>query len=228
MADVDGTQGFTSDTVAFFTELEQHNDAAWFDAHRGTYKSCVQAPLAALLEELTARLSDAPVPLRGSRATMFRINRDVRFSKDKRPYNTTASALLTPSGTKAEDAGLLYLQIGSEGGFMAAGLHSPAPARLAPLRDRIVEAPEDFEQVVEDLGAADLALGTDAQLKTMPRGYAEHAEHPQAWALRLKTFIVQRPITAELLLSDDLAERVEEFARDAAPLLMFVAGRGDA
>lgn len=218
-----GPPVFTRRSLDFFADLESNNDAAWFDANRATYKEAVQAPLEALLTEVTGRLSDARVPLRGSRATMFRINRDVRFSPDKRPYNTTASALLTPSGTKAEDAGLVYLQVGAKGGFMAAGLHSPTPRRLGPLRDRIIEDPQDFDRLLAELDGAGLNLDTDARLTTMPRGYADHAGHPQAWALRLKTFIVQRQIPASAWLSGEVADRVEQFARGAAPLLAFVS-----
>jgi len=87
-----------------------------------------------LLDVLSERFEKAGIPLRGDKRGMFRIHRDVRFAKDKLPYQTHASAVLTPSGTKG-DPGLVYVHIsadglsswsdGQEGSFMAPGFHQP-------------------------------------------------------------------------------------------------------
>lgn len=70
-------------------------------------KRHLQDPFEALLEGVTAKLAGTEIPLKGGRQTTFRMNRDVRFSNDKRPYHEHVSGVLTPSGTKAEAAGVL-------------------------------------------------------------------------------------------------------------------------
>lgn len=75
----------------------------------------MEGPFLDLLKALTERLSDAGVPLRGNPYAVFRMNRDMRFTEDKSPYRTSISAVLTPSGTKEEDGGLLYVQMDRKG-----------------------------------------------------------------------------------------------------------------
>ena len=214
--------GFTDRSFAFLAGLEKNNNAEWFNENKAVFKDSLERPFAEVLEEVSSRLSEAPVPLRGSRTTMFRMNRDVRFSADRSPYKTAVGGLLTPSGTKVEEAGLVYLHFGVDGGFVAAGLHHPSPKQLGPLRDQMLEDPEEFDAVVEGLREAGLGLDPENSLKTMPRGYSEHAEHRLAWALRLKELITSRRLPRTAWKSGDIADRVEEFARGVTPLLRFV------
>lgn len=217
--------GFTEKTFTFFEELAANNDRDWFRAHRDVFDQHVDEPFAALLEEVTARLAGTDVPLRGGSATTFRMNRDVRFSPDKSPYSTSRSGLLTSSGTKAEDGGLVYVQLSADGGLLAGGLYRPPTARLDPLRRSMVEDPDRFSAVVDDLAAAGLEFERSDAVKTMPRGYAEHADHPLADDLRLRQLVVMRPLPRSTWLDDTVADRVTDFARGVAPLLRFVTPR---
>jgi len=221
---VGSSPGLTDRSFRFLADLDANNDATWFNANKALFQETLQEPFARLLDELSTRLADSEVPLKGSRTTMFRMNRDVRFSADKSPYKTAVSGLLTPSGTKAEDAGLVYLHLGADGGFVAAGLHSPTPKRLGPVRDRILDALEEFDAVVQHLNDAhlDLDLDTGGSLKTMPRGYAEHSQHRLAWALRLSALITQQRLPKSAWTNGDIVDRVERVTLAAGPLLAFV------
>jgi uncharacterized protein (DUF2461 family) len=117
--------GFAAADLAFLTRLAAHNDRDWFTANRAVYDDRLKPTLAALIDALNGALAARDLPLAGDpKKSVFRIHRDVRFSKDKRPYKTHVSATLTranPDGTWQKlSPGLLYVHIEPEGG--------PAPA----------------------------------------------------------------------------------------------------
>jgi uncharacterized protein (DUF2461 family) len=112
--------GFAAADLAFLTGLAAHNDRDWFTANRAVYDDRLKPTLAALIDALNGALAARDLPLAGDpKRSVFRIHRDVRFSKDKRPYKTHVSATLTRDGQKLSP-GLLYVHIEPEGG--------PAPA----------------------------------------------------------------------------------------------------
>jgi uncharacterized protein (DUF2461 family) len=117
--------GFAAADLAFLTGLAAHNDRDWFTANRAVYDDRLKPTLAALIDALNGALAARDLPLAGDpKKSVFRIHRDVRFSKDKRPYKTHVSATLTranPDGTWQKlSPGLVYVHIEPEGG--------PAPA----------------------------------------------------------------------------------------------------
>ncbi len=199
-----------------------HNDSAWFAEHRDAFTEHVEEPFAHLLQEVTATLSTTAAVLVGGPATTFRINRDVRFSADKSPYNTYQAGLLTPSGTKAESAGPVYVRLDSAGGFFAGGLYKPASSQLEPARQAILDDPDRFASVVAELADQGLQLDRAEAVKTMPRGYAQLSEHPQAELLRLKQYVVARRLAKEAWLDDSVRDEITRFAVAIAPLLTWV------
>ena len=102
--------GFSKDAFGFFKALAFHQNREWFHENKALYESEVKEPMLALLEALSERFKKEKIPLRGDKKSVFRINRDVRFSKNKQPYQTHTGAVLTPSGAK-DDPGLLYIHI---------------------------------------------------------------------------------------------------------------------
>ena len=218
-----GPVGFTEEGLALLEGLEANNERDWFRARKEAFDERLLQPFAALLERLTVRLADAPVPLSGSASTIFRMNRDVRFSKDKTPYKTAVSGMLTPSGTKAPSGGVLYLQLGTDGGFVGAGFYMLSPAQLVPIRDAMVARAGDWDAVLEGLSAAGRGLSTDHALSAMPRGYAEHADHRHAASIRLKSLLVSERLARGDWLKGTVEEKAERLARDAMPLLSFQA-----
>jgi len=208
----------------WFKEIEANNNRDWYLANKKRFDTQIEAPFVALLDAVTLRLQDADLPLIGSKKTMFRMNRDVRFSNDKSPYKTSVSALLTPSGTKSEADGLMYLQIGREGAFLAAGIHNATPAQLAPVRDAIIADADGFSEMLAQLKSSGLSLWAKNSLTSMPRGYAEHSDHPHAPVIRLKTVVVQKDLSPDACMSADLPEVVATFGKGAAPLLAFLRG----
>jgi len=213
--------GFTPKTFELLEGLAANNEKAWYDDHRHDFEAYVRKPFALVLELVTERLEDTNVPLAGGPKTMFRQNRDVRFSKDKSPYSTHVSGVLTPSGTKAEKEGLLYLQLERSGGLIASGFYQLKAAELAPIRDLILEEPEEFAQVLTDLDAAGLALSDGDKLTAMPRGYEAHSDHDYADYLKLKSFVASVQLGKGAWLDGDIVDCMVEYAQNCASLLEF-------
>lgn len=212
---------FDSQSFAFLEDLAANNDRDWFTTNRELFTARLEQPFVHLLETLGNRLADAPRPVSGGRATVFRMNRDVRFSADKRPYKTNLSGLLTASGTKKEAGGVVYIQIDATGGFAAAGFHGLSPAELGPIRDAIVARAGDFARIKARLAQAGRDLDRSDGLTAMPKGFTDHADHPHAAEIRLKSLILREDLGRDLWLSGEVTGRVERLARDAMPLLAF-------
>jgi uncharacterized protein (TIGR02453 family) len=204
-------------------ELEANNNRDWFDANRDAIRTRVQEPFAAVLEAVSERLADTDVPLSGGAGTMFRMNRDVRFSADKSPYKASASGLLTPSGTKDEAGGLMYLHMDRNGGFLACGFYKMETRALNRIRDRIVARPDAFRAALDQLSEAGLELSSDDMLKTMPRGYTDHAEAWFAEHLQRKVLIVRHDLSRTSWERGGVVDKACEIASACAGLLRFGA-----
>ena len=217
-----GFAGFRPAAFAFLRGLAAHQTRDWFEAHRADHETEVRAPMAALLVALSAELARRGLPLRGDpQRSAFRIHRDVRFSRDKRPYKTHAGATLTRDGRKMSQ-GLLYVHVDPEGSFVAAGFHQPAPGELQAIREAIVAAPDMFRGMVDALARAGLDFGPDEDgLRRPPRGFAHVADPDLQAALRRKSFIVRRALPQAALGRPALVATIADVAEAALPLLRF-------
>ncbi|MEL7255234.1 MAG: DUF2461 domain-containing protein [Pseudomonadota bacterium] len=215
------SDGFSKASFDFLAGLEKNNDREWFNANKSRFKADVEAPFIDLLEALSNRLTDAKRPLMGGKTTLFRMNRDVRFSEDKSPYKTSVGGLLSPSGTKSEMAGIVYVHLDTAGGFAAAGYYNLSPKQLWPMRDAMVERAEAFDQVLSALQGSGRDLDRSMSLTAMPKGFSDHAEHRHAEVIKLKSLMVRHDLTKAAWLSGDVVDDVEALARDAMPLLTF-------
>jgi uncharacterized protein (TIGR02453 family) len=222
--------GFSKDALAFFKALSFHQNREWFHENKALYEREVKAPMLALLAALSERFAAEGIPLRGDAKSVFRINRDVRFAKDKRPYQTHTGAVLTRSGGK-NDPGLLYVHITAdgmeswngapEGSFMAAGFHMPEPPMLNALRTAIKRKPKAFQDMEAALKKSKLELGTGSQLTRVPRGFEYMKGSPVEGAIRLKDFVVEEPISSAVVTSGKLVDALFKFTKRAMPLLEF-------
>ena len=223
-------KGFGKRALPFFTALGNHQSREWFVENRAIYDEEISAPMTALIGELTARFAKAKIPLKGTAKSTFRINRDIRFSKDKRPYKTHVGAVLTPTGDKM-GTGLLYLHIAPkgqsewedspEGSFAAAGFHQPSPEVLGALRKAIARDPKRFQAMEKELAAKGLSLGRSGAMTRMPRGFEDQKGNAGAEAIRLKSYIAEEKMPEALLTKPALADWLVDFTKRAMPLLNF-------
>jgi uncharacterized protein (TIGR02453 family) len=185
--------GMPDDGLAFLEDLEERNTKEFFDANRAVFRERVQAPFAALVEAAAARLRRS-VPDLGQ-PKVFRIYRDLRFSKDKTPYKTSMSASV-PSRAPVEGDGPgvvtgYYVNVGPAGLYTASGLYHAERADL--LRVRAAIADEDsgteLEAILADAAAKDLVPWLDPLQRT-PKPWP--ADHPRAHLLKARSLVLNR------------------------------------
>jgi uncharacterized protein (TIGR02453 family) len=216
--------GFTPGVFDFFAALAEHQARDWFQANKATYEAEVLGPMAALIGSLSLAFAARDIPLTGdAKRSVFRINRDVRFSNDKRPYKTNAGAVLSRDGTKAAGKGVLYIHIDgtARAAFAAIGFYRPGPGDLAAIRRAIADKPERWLETEAKLAAAGLALSREDALTRMPKGFEDRAGTDIADGLRSRNFIVRRPVATERLFGAGLIDDIAAFAADGLPLLAF-------
>lgn len=216
-----GFAGFTAAAFDYLAALSQNNEREWFQDHKKTYHKAVRDPFIAFMEALSFRLEGSGLDLRGGKQTVFRIHRDVRFSKDKTPYKTHTGGVLSYGGNKKDQRGIVYIQFGVDGGFMAAGFYQPESDVLTAIREAIAQNPEDALKLCQSLEKIGLPVQATATLKRMPRGFEAYKEHEISELLRMKGYIMRRDLSPELWQSPEIVEAVAQFAHDAYPWLAF-------
>jgi len=189
--------GFPVEALRFLRDLADNNDPAWFKPRRDEYESLVRGPMIALVADLLTMAAARKLPLAGEPAkAVFRIHRDVRFAKDKRPYKTHCGASLSRTGAKLAP-GLFYIHIEPGGCFVACGFWQPDPPLLDGLRRRILAAPDRFLKVVRALEAKAMPITADeGAVKRLPRGCETGAGTP------VETFLKHRNLIARHVLAD--------------------------
>ncbi len=211
--------GFVPETLKFLKALGFHQTRQWFDENRDLYVSALKDPMAAYVVALSNAFSARSIPLRGDPArAMFRLNRDIRFSKDKRPYKTNSGCVLTRTGLKGSP-GIFYTHISPEGCFFAAGFYHAEPEQLLAVRRLLAAKPAEFAALEKKLSAAGLKLSDDEALTRNPRDYRD-VDDRVAHAIRMKNFVVRQPVEDSLILDGaKLVTTASNFAAAATPLL---------
>lgn len=138
----------TQEYIDFFEELAANNRKEWFDANRKRYEEQVRKPFIELVESLIPPLMEIePSILPDAKKSLFRINRDIRFSKDKTPYNTMMKAGLSPEGKKSELPGF-YLGIGTDNVHLGGGLYQLDKNSLKNVRSLIAGHTDEFLDIM--------------------------------------------------------------------------------
>ena len=213
--------GIPEDGFAFLRELAAAQDRDWYAANKARWEAGLRDPLHALLAAIEARLAAAKLPLRfDPRRGVFRLHRDTRFAKDKRPFKTNAGGLLSREGGK-DSPGLLYVHVEPGNCFTACGFWQPEPPVLDRLRAAVLAAPPAWRRVARALEAKELPLSDGDALARLPRGYEAARGTPEEEVLRQRHWIVRRQLPDALLQGEAAVEAVVAFALDAAPLLRF-------
>ena len=214
-----GFAGFRPATFAFFSELEDNNDPAWFKPRKALYEAEVLAPFRELIAAVGDAFGRAGLPLAGDpRRGIFRIYRDVRFSPDKRLYKTHAGAVLTRSGGR-RDPGVLYIHVAPGESMTGAGFWHPEAALLVRLRRAVLADPEAFLAIAGSLAKAGCPLTSDGKLSRPPRGFEAAKGTPVADYVGWKSFTAHRMLSDTEMQSPALVDRIVDFARTVLPFL---------
>lgn len=213
--------GFGRDSLRFLKALGFHQDREWFAENREMYLSEVREPMGNLIEAVSARYAEAGIPLRGDRKnSLYRVNRDVRFSKNKDPYVTHASAMLSRSGTK-KDNGFVYMHYSNERCFIACGFYGLEGEQMRAMRDLIRREADTYGKIVDDLAGHGYLPEDGAMLKRNPRGFEDVSGEPLVTWVRSRNQTYTEELSAEIFQSGEVADRMFEMGKRAMPLLEF-------
>lgn len=140
---------FTPDYNKFFKDLAKNNNKEWFDANRKRYEASVKKPFEAFVAEAIARINkhDNTVAIEPKEA-IFRINKDIRFSKDKTPYKLEASAIISPAGRKDHSVPGIYFAFGPEATKFYGGCYQPEKEQLLAIREAIMKDGKGFRKAI--------------------------------------------------------------------------------
>jgi len=178
--------GFSAGTLSFLAELVEHQDRTWFAENRERYESELLGRQRAFVDAVGARFAEIDPRVRAVPAvnkSIFRINRDTRFSRDKSPYKTYADVFFWIGSTRKSDPGY-FMRIIPEGLWIGCGAHSMSPEQIVRLRSAIV-APasgEEFAELLAGLAADGFGIG-EKTLARVPAGFS--ADAPRADLLRM-------------------------------------------
>jgi uncharacterized protein (TIGR02453 family) len=225
--------GFPDVGATFFRGLAANNERSYFLEHKAAYERDWVEPMTLLLAEVRAKLDRSYPDVELAEPKIFRLQRDVRFSKDKTPYKTNISARIPVArvGSTIEVPIALYVQLGEEP-FVAAGLYGVSAAALPRLRQAIVSADQgkQLDLLLKKFSKAHprAELSAIDVLKRIPRGFDE--SHPRADLLRYKGLAVSYPLFRDLderarerlLHSSKLVDELVACGRDAAPLVRWL------
>lgn len=207
--------------TAYLRALSENNEKVWFEAHRAEYQT-LRDDFTALVGGVIANIAEWDPALRwvDPKDCMFRIYRDVRFSRDKRPYKTTFAASISERGRRGEGPGY-YFEVNEKGELWAAGgVYLPEPDRLARIRAFIAERPEKLTAVTRRRGFRQ-TFGElwGERLKRPPRGFPP--DHPLIEQIKLKSFILARERDVSQETGDVLPWLTETF-RGIHPFLLWL------
>lgn len=212
---------FTPALLEFLADLRGHNTREWFAKHKDQYERAARDPMLRFIADLGPRLrrisphvtADAR-PVGGS---MFRIHRDIRFSRDKSPYKTQLGAHFSHEhGGRDAPAPGFYLHIEPGRCRGGGGLWHPDGPSLSKIRARIVARPAEWSAVRKRVDVEGEAL------KRVPAGF--DAGHRHAEDLKLKDFYVMESFSDREVCSRGFMDRFLAVCRRTDPLMQFLTG----
>lgn len=208
-------------TLTFLTQLAQNNDRTWFAEHRAEYDAA-RAAFEALCADIIARFD--PIEDLGPTTVkdcLFRIHRDVRFSKDKSPYSTHMSAAFARGGRNA-NARSYYLQVGPNGlSFIGGGLYNPSSAQLAAVRTALAINDQPLRRILADTDYVRVFGPLQGEtLKKAPSGYSP--DHPAIDLLRYKQYLAIHPIADTTVTGPNFAGYVLNVFRIMQPFVAYI------
>ena len=194
--------GFARDAFSFWKGLEKNNNRDWFQTHKDRYEQLVRRPMQLLIEELT--------PLYGP-GRLTRINKDMRFAKEKPYKNYLATGL-----------GGSYISFSKEGLWVGTGMYKPEPAALRRLREAIADdsSGRKLTKIITSLRRKGFELDTHARLDKPPRGY--EPTHPRVELLSMKDIYVGKLFGPADVSSGTVLDGVVKAIADLEPFRVWL------
>lgn len=200
----------SKDSLQFLADIKKNNNREWFLANKKRYEAYKKEYYALAQQFLDVLVAGDPaLASMQVKDVVFRINRDIRFSKDKSPYKTNMAFWFSPGNKNWNQAGY-YVHIEPGSSFIAGGFHQPEAGDLKKIRKEIAFFHEDLEAILadKDFKATYGNMDRENALKTVPKGYEK--EHPAIELLKLKSFTATAKLDDKLLHDKDFIKKVSD------------------
>lgn len=210
---------FSNDALKFLRGLKRNNDRDWFNARKDVYERELKEPMLALIGEVNdAMVEFAPEHVRPAQKIMMRIYRDIRFSKDKRPYKHHVSAWWVRDGLQKTSGAGFYLQVSATEVLVAAGAYMPEREQLLAIRRHLALHHEEFRALMKGRKLRSLMQeGDGLKLTRPPKGFA--VDDPAVDLLMCRQWGLEASLPVERATMPSLGKDIVERFRAAAPVI---------
>jgi len=209
--------------IQFLKELRKNNDRSWMEKNRLRYEESRDnfvTFVASLIHEIGS--FDKDIASLEPKQCIFRINRDIRFSKNKAPYKTNFAAFFNEGGKKAGSAGY-YIHIEPGASFLAGGIYMPEAPVLAAIRQEIDYNLADWEKIILNPGFKKIfnkGLDQEMVLSRPPKGY--DADNPALAYLKLKSFTVSHDVDDQFFTNKNSIREITKVMKALHPMIRFL------
>jgi uncharacterized protein (TIGR02453 family) len=212
-------------TLKFLKDLKKNNNKPWFDANRKQYEEA-KKDFENFVQQVIDSFGkkDKSISSLKAKDCLFRINRDVRFSKDKSPYKTNFGACINKEGRKAFSSAGYYFHLEPGQVFLGGGIYHPLPPELNKIRQEVDYSFKEFKKIItaKKFRAVykDMDKSHDFVLSRLPKGY--EADNPAAEYLKFKSYIVMTEFKDDDLTSKTLLKKTITAFETLQPLIDFL------
>jgi len=217
-------EGFPKNALSFLRRLKKNNNRPWFQKHKQEYEEDVRFPMQCFVATLGQLMADAAPEFEfNPRKSIFRLYRDVRFSKNKAPYKTNIGAFFTLRGRgNAEgEPGGFYVGVHPPEIYVGGGIYMPSGAQLKLIRQHIVKDSEGFLAIVESRKfKKEFGEIEGERLQKAPLGYPK--DHPMIEYLKCKQFFVGRTLPEPACLRPRFAQDSAKTLTDVLPFVRWL------
>ena len=214
--------GFSPEAISFLRGLERHNKREWFQPRKHIYEEQIRGPLEALVNAINAELAEfAPRYVTPAKKAVFRIYRDTRFSKDKRPYKTHVAATFYLQNLGKAAGPCFYFHFTAKELLVFAGVWMPERDELLAIRNLLAERHAEFREILHGK-ALRSAMGklNGEQLSRVPKGFAK--DHPAEDLIRRKQWFLEDTLDGDVITSGRMLPEIINRFRAATPMLEFL------
>jgi uncharacterized protein (TIGR02453 family) len=209
---------FNQAFTRFFKDLSKNNSTEWFNENRKIYENQVKKPFSKFVEDLIARIQkiDKTVKIKPADA-ITRINKDIRFSKDKTPYNTYVGAIISPYGKKSKEFPGIYIQLGADKVMLYGGAYMLEKDKLQKVRKSIVKQPSEIDKVLANPDFKKKFGSIQGEKnKVLPPEFKAHLEKQPLIANKSFHFFTE--LDAKQITSEKFMDTVIDYYKAAKPV----------
>jgi uncharacterized protein (TIGR02453 family) len=213
--------GFPKEGISFLKQLKKNNNREWFTKHKSEYEDFVKLPIQSLITSLKAPMAKlAPEIDVNPKRSMFRIYRDIRFSKNKQPYKTHAAAVFHLKGHWEDSAGY-YVHIEPGNVYVGGGIYMPSSDQLKRIRHAIADNPKEFLAIVSDETFHKRFKTLEGEkLQRIPLGFPK--DHMMAEWLKYKSFYTGVEWKEDVCYAPKFLDKIIQVYKDLLPLIRFL------